>query len=66
MLKTALTIAALGAAVTGAQAQLAYSTTGTYLPAIAANNMPSFDSGLLDAQIYTALAGTLSVTFLGK
>lgn len=66
MLKKFLTIAALGATVTGAQAQLAYSTTGTYLPAIAANDVPSFTSGLLDAQISTALAGTLSVTFLGK
>jgi hypothetical protein len=66
MFKKALTIVALAAAATGSHAQLAYSTTGTYLPAIGGNNVPSFTSGLLDAEITTALPGTLSVTFLGK
>lgn len=65
-MKKLFAITALAAAACGAQAQLAYSTTGTYLPAIAGNDVPSFTSGLLDAQITTQLAGTLSVTFLGK
>jgi hypothetical protein len=66
MFKKLLIVAALAATATGAHAQLAYATTGTYLPAIAGNDVPSFASGLLDAQISTALPGTLSVTFLGK
>jgi len=65
-IKKLLTAAALAASALGAQAQLAYDTTGTYLPAIAGNDVPSFSSGLLDALISTALPGTLSVTFLGK
>jgi hypothetical protein len=50
----------------GAQAQLAYDTTGTYVDPIGGNNVPSFNSGLVDAKITTALPGTLTATFLGK
>jgi len=65
-MKNLLTAAALAAAAFGAQAQLAYSTAGTYIPNIAGNDVPVFTSGLEDALITTALPGTLSVTFLGK
>lgn len=65
-MKKLLTAAALAATALGAQAQLAYSTTGTYIPNIAGNDVPVSTSGLEDALITTALPGTLSVTFLGK
>lgn len=65
-MKKLLTAAALAAMAFGAQAQLVYSTAGTYIPSIAGNDVPMFTSGLEDALITTALPGTLSVTFLGK
>lgn len=65
MKKLAIAVA-VAACAFSAHAQLSYSTTGTYLNSIAGNDVPSFSTGLLDAQISTALPGTLSVTFLGK
>jgi hypothetical protein len=64
-MKKLLTLSLLAIAA-GAQAQLAYDTTGAYASPIGGNNVPSFSSGLVDALITTALPGTLTATFLGK
>lgn len=65
-MKKFIAVAALAAVAGAANAQLSYSTSGSYLDPIDANDVPLFSSGLEDALISTALAGTLTVSFLGK
>lgn len=65
-MKKLLALALIATAAGSSHAQLMYSTSGSYLPSIVGNDVPSFTSGLEDALISTALPGMLSVTFLGK
>ena len=56
-MKRLFTLALLAASAFGANAQLGYSTAGTYLPSIVGNDVTSFSSGLEDALISSALPG---------